>query len=292
EELNRLTGLPLKLEAIDAADLPETVEKIRQITTAWREKNSRSVFLAELLRGELTDADIASRAAGFHIAQAMPRNLFLVETDGESSDLAYRILRQMFTASNDLIVRLGGKMIALIRQAASDGRGMGAMETARMVVDMLNAEAMVRARVAFAEPSDSLEALPAAYRDALTALSIGRIFYSYETVIDFGRLGIGRLINELPVDVCRRFLKEVYGDHVPDDFDEETRVTIDTFLGNNLNISETARQLYLHRNTLVYRLEKLHLQTGLDIRLFEDAMTFKIASMVNGYLKSRESGNI
>ena len=288
EELNRLTGLKLTLEADENEDLTEVIDKIRQISTAWREKNSKSNFLTELLRGELSEADIAARAARFHLTSAESRNLFIVETDNESSDVVYRVIRQMFTKSGDWIVRMGGKRIALIRQAPRDRRNGSAEETARMTVDMLNAEAMVRARVAFAESAGTLEELPGAYRDAQTALTIGRVFYSHETVFNFGRLGIGRLINELPVNVCEQFLKEVYGDNIPGDFDEETQTTIDTFFSNNLNISETARQLYLHRNTLVYRLEKLHQMTGLDIRLFEDAMTFKVASMVKGYLKNEK----
>ena len=288
-ELNRLTGLHLTLETDDSTDSAEMIEKIKQITAAWREKNSKSTFLAELLRGDLSEAEIAARAARFHIAPAEERLLFIIETDGESSDVVYKVLRQMFTAPADMIVRLGGTRIALIRNASRERKEMsGAEETARMIVDMLNVEAMVRARVAFAEPAETLEHLPGAYQDAMTALTIGRIFYSYDTVINFSRLGVGRLINELPVKVCEQFLKEVYGDNIPEDFDEETQTTIDTFFSNNLNISETARQLFLHRNTLVYRLEKLHQQTGLDIRLFEDAMTFKIASMVRGYLKNKQ----
>ena len=286
EELNRLTGLKLSIEEDEHADVSEIIDKIRQISTAWREKNSKTTFWTELLRGELSDAEIASRAARFHIVPAESRNLFIIETHSESADVVYRVLKQMFTASGDWIVRLGGKRLALIRQTSRDRKAGGVEETARMIIDMLNAEAMVRARVAFAEPAETLEELPNSYQDALTALTIGRIFYAYDTVINFSRLGIGRLINELPVKVCEQFLKEVYGDHIPDDFDEETQTTIDTFFSNNLNISETARQLYLHRNTLVYRLEKLHQLTGLDIRLFEDAMTFKVASMVREYLKS------
>lgn len=289
EELSRLTGLRLTLEPDESSDAAEQIKRIKQITSAWRDKNSRSAFMSRLLRGELNGPEIVSEAERFHIVPAARRHLYVIEEDSESSDAAYRVLRQMFASTNDMIVRLGGKKLALIRQMAGAGRGEDAVDTARMIVDMLNTEAMVRVRVAFAEPAETLEELPAAYQDAVTALTIGRIFYSNEMVIDFSRLGIGRLINELPVKVCRRFLKEVYGDRIPDDFDEETQSTIDTFLCNNLNISETARQLYLHRNTLVYRLEKLHQLTGLDIRLFEDAMTFKIASMVNGYLKSRES---
>ena len=117
------------------------------------------------------------------------------------------------------------------------------------------------------------------------ALEVGRIFYAEQAIIPYGRLGIGRLIYQLPIPLCKMYLKEVFGDKLPDTFDDETITTINIFFDNNLNISETARQLYVHRNTLVYRLEKLQKHTGLDIRVFDDALTFKIATMVASYMK-------
>ena len=119
-------------------------------------------------------------------------------------------------------------------------------------------------------------------------LDVGKIFYAERNIISYNALGIGRLIYQLPVQLCEMFMKEVFGEHMPDTFDEETMVTINKFFENNLNVSETARQLYVHRNTLVYRLEKLQRSTGLDIRVFEDALTFKIALMVVSYMRYME----
>ena len=121
------------------------------------------------------------------------------------------------------------------------------------------------------------------------ALDVGRIFYSNRNVIAYSNLGIGRLIYQLPMPLCKMFIKEIFGGKSPDDFDEETLVTINRFFDNNLNVSETSRQLYIHRNTLVYRLDKLQKMTGLDIRIFEDAITFKIALMVVKYMKYMEN---
>lgn len=121
------------------------------------------------------------------------------------------------------------------------------------------------------------------------SLDVGKIFYVEKTIVAYNTLGIGRLIYQLPVNLCRIFLNEVFGDHVLDDIDDETLATVQQFLDNNLNVSETSRQLFVHRNTLVYRIEKLHQATGLDIRTFEDAMTFKIAMMVSNYLKYIDS---
>ena len=120
------------------------------------------------------------------------------------------------------------------------------------------------------------------------ALNVGKIFYSGQRVHMYNTLGIGRLIYQLPENLCRMFIKEVFTKQQPEEFDEETLSTIKMFFGNSLNVSETARQLFVHRNTLVYRLEKLSRATGLDIRSFDDAVTFKIALMVENYLKYLE----
>ena len=120
------------------------------------------------------------------------------------------------------------------------------------------------------------------------ALDVGKIFSPEKDVIAYSSLGIGRLIYQLPIPLCKMFIKEIFGGKSPDDFDEETLVTIDKFFENSLNVSETSRQLYIHRNTLVYRLEKIQKSTGLDVRVFEDALTFRIALMVSNYMKYME----
>ena len=121
------------------------------------------------------------------------------------------------------------------------------------------------------------------------ALDVGKIFYSNKSVVAYNRLGIGRLIYQLPIPLCQMFIKEIFGGKSPDDFDDETLSTINKFFENSLNVSETSRQLYIHRNTLVYRLDKLQKTTDLDLRVFDDAITFKIALMVVKYMKYMES---
>lgn len=121
------------------------------------------------------------------------------------------------------------------------------------------------------------------------ALDIGKIFYEDKNIVGYNTLGIGRLIYQLPLPLCKMFIQEIFGDKSPDDFDEETLTTIFKFFENNLNVSETSRQLFIHRNTLVYRLDKLRRMTGLDLHSFEDAITFKIALMVVKYMNYMES---
>ena len=127
------------------------------------------------------------------------------------------------------------------------------------------------------------------YKEARMALDVGRIFFSEKEIVAYSTLGIGRLIYQLPIPLCKMFIREIFDGRSPDDFDEETLTTINKFFENSLNVSETSRQLYIHRNTLVYRLDKLQKSTGLDLRVFEDAITFKIALMVVKYMKYMET---
>ena len=150
---------------------------------------------------------------------------------------------------------------------------------------MLNSEAMSSVRIAYGTIISEIQQISRSYKEARMALNVGKIFYSEKRIHAYSRLGIGRLIYQLPVNLCEMFMNEVFTEQMPDSFDEETLGTINKFFENNLNVSETARQLFVHRNTLVYRLEKLQKSTGLDIRVFDDALTFKIALMVVNYMK-------
>ena len=154
----------------------------------------------------------------------------------------------------------------------------------KQAVMMLNAEAMSQVRVSYGNPVNEIKSVSRSYKEAKMALEVGKIFYADKNVVPYNNLGIGRLIYQLPIPLCEMFMTEVFGENLPDTFDEETLTTINKFFENNLNVSETSRQLYVHRNTLVYRLEKLEKSTGLDIRKFDDALTFKIAMMVVSYM--------
>ena len=160
---------------------------------------------------------------------------------------------------------------------------------ARTIVDTLSTEALIRVQLSYSFVITSLTELPEAFRETSLALKVGKLFYSEQTVFPYNELGIGRLIYQLPVSLCENFLKEIFGSDVPEAFDDETLGTINRFFQNNLNIAETSRQLHMHRNTLIYRLEQIEKRTGLDVRLFEDAMTFKIAIMVLNYLQSERN---
>ena len=138
---------------------------------------------------------------------------------------------------------------------------------------------------------EEIKEVSRSYKEAALALDVGKIFFREHRVIAYSVLGIGRLIYQLPIPLCKMFIKEIFKEKSPNDFDEETITTINKFFENNLNVSETSRQLYIHRNTLVYRLDKLQKSTGLDLRVFEDAITFKIALMVVEYMNYMEDHN-
>ena len=162
--------------------------------------------------------------------------------------------------------------------------------TASTIADMMNTEAMLNVKVAYGMIVTELKDVSKSYKEAKMALDVGKIFYAEKNVIAYSTLGIGRLIYQLPVNLCKIFIDEIFGDRsIPDEIDDETLNTINKFFENNLNVSETSRQLFVHRNTLVYRIEKLEKTTGLDIRTFDDALTFKIALMVVNYMRYLDS---
>ena len=160
---------------------------------------------------------------------------------------------------------------------------------AETILDMLETEAMIDARVSYGTVVNEIKDVSKSYKEAKMALEVGKIFYAERNIIAYNRLGIGRLIYQLPLPLCKMFIREIFTTVSPDEFDEETLTTINKFFENNLNVSETSRQLYIHRNTLVYRLDKLQRSTGLDLRVFDDAITFKIALMVVKYMKYMET---
>ena len=155
-------------------------------------------------------------------------------------------------------------------------------------MDTLNAEAMVSVRVAYSTIVQEIRDVYKAYKEAVMALNVGRIFYEEKNILAYNELGIGRLIHQIPISLCDMFLDEVFAEDALEQLDEETLATVNTFFENSLNISETARKLYIHRNTLVYRLEKLQKTTGLDVKVFDDAITFKIALIVAKHMKSMQ----
>lgn len=262
------------------------VSQIQNLIIAYKERFDRNNFFQNLLLDNLLLVDIYNRAKKLHVEAASPRVVIIVETKVEKDGTASELLSEMFsTQSGDYITAVDESSVILIKSLLN-GEGYDAIEhTAQTIVDMMNTEAMLNVRVAYGTIVNELKDVSKSYKEAKMALDVGKIFYVEKKVNAFNTLGIGRLIYQLPINLCKIFIEEIFGDKAPFDFDEETLTTINKFFENNLNVSETSRQLFVHRNTLVYRIEKLEKSTGLDIRTFDDALTFKIALMVVNYMK-------
>ncbi len=260
--------------------------QLQNLVIAYKERFDRNNFFQNLLLDNLLLVDIYNRAKKLHIEVAVPRAVFLVETKLEKDSIVTELLKGMYSSqTGDYITAVDESSVVLIKTVDADASDEALEEIADTIVDMMNTEAMLNVKVAFGTVVQELKDVSKSYKEAKMALEVGKIFYAEKSVVAYSALGIGRLIYQLPVNLCRIFIEEIFGDNVPNDLDEETLNTINKFFENNLNVSETSRQLFVHRNTLVYRIEKIQKSTGLDLRNFDDALTFKIALMVVNYMK-------
>ena len=243
--------------------------QIRNLIASNREQSDKNNFMQNILLGNMLVVDMYNKAKKLHIEQAK-RLVYVIEVDGRKDSVIVEMVKNLFADRNrDFVTELDEQNIILIKDATDLKTEEDALHLAKTIVDNLHAEAMVRVRVGYGNTVNTLQDIAKSYVE--------------EETISYGKLGIGRLIYQLPMSLCEMFIKEIFGERNID-LDDETMVTIQKFFENSLNISETARQLYIHRNTLVYRLERLEKMIGLDIRKFEDAMTFKIAMMVIAHM--------
>ena len=262
------------------------VSQIQNLIIAYKERYDKNSFIQNILLDNLLLVDIYNRAKKLHVEVEVKRVVYIIETKQEKDSNALEIVKSLFAANTrDFITAVDEKSIILVKELKADDGYEEVEKTAKMLLDMLNCEAMSQVRVAYGTIIDEIRSVSKSYKEAKMALDVGRIFYEEKSIVAYNMLGIGRLIYQLPVPLCEMFLDEVFGGKFPEDLDEETLTTINKFFENSLNVSETSRQLYIHRNTLVYRLEKLQKSTGLDVRVFEDALTFRIALMVDSYMR-------
>lgn len=261
------------------------VAQIQNLIVAYKERFDKSNFIQNLILDNLLLVDVYNRAKKLHIPVEARRVVLLIETKNEKNQDTMEILKNLFVArSHDFITAIDEKNIIVVRSLDENDNYETIENTVKMIVDMLNSEAMAQVRVSYGNIVNEIKDVSRSYKEAKMALDVGKIFYVEKNIIGYNNLGIGRLIYQLPMPLCEMFIKEVFDGKLPEALDEETLNTINKFFENNLNISETSRQLFLHRNTLVYRLEKIQKSTGLDIRVFDDALTFKIALMVANYM--------
>lgn len=289
-----------------------TVCQLAHLLESREDSITKSGFIRNLVNGSLTPSEISRQIKRLKLVSATWAAFIIESDEGLADSYAYHLLDHAFAGHKlDFCCELDETRLLLIKDTSSllkeykldeakparKKKNAGPADAQQIsyslkrfsqtLVDTLRAEALIQTHIGYSTTADSFSQLTRIYREALTALKIRRSFFAGQDTAAYDKLGIGRLIAELPSDLCNAFLYEVFGSNLPDDLDEETQNTIQKFYENNLNISETARQLYLHRNTLVYRLERLEKILGLDIRKFEDAMTFKLGMMVLAHVREK-----
>ena len=255
----------------------------------YEEKNDRSTFVKNIIMDNILSGDIYIRAKELHFVTDAPRAVFLVRQLGRGDVAAVDVLAGMFTDKlQDFVISINETDIAVVKQISADTTTEDLDKLAHEMEDVLRNELYVKSVIGIGTVVNHLRELAEAYKDAQTAIEVGKVFDTEKSVINYKNLGIGRLIYQLPTTLCEMFLSEVFEMSSIEALDQETLFTINKFFENNLNVSETSRKLFVHRNTLVYRLEKIKKQTGLDLREFDHAIVFKVALMVRKYLSSQD----
>ena len=264
--------------------------QIQNLLVAYKERFDKDNFIKNLLLDNLLLVDIYNRAKKLHIDTEVRRVIFIIETKHEKDTNALDNVRNLLgNRTRDFVTAVDEKNIIVVKELEPNDGHTELEKIAENMYTLLKEDGEEDVLIAYGTVVNDIKEVSKSYKEAKLALDVGKIFFSERSVIAYSALGIGRLIYQLPIPLCKMFIREIFDGRSPDDFDEETLTTINKFFENSLNVSETSRQLYIHRNTLVYRLDKLQKSTGLDIRVFEDAITFKIALMVVKYMKYMET---
>ena len=264
--------------------------QIQNLLVAYKERFDKDNFIKNLLLDNLLLVDIYSRSKKLHIQTDVSRVVMIVESGNGKDNNALELTRTHFgNNSKDFITAVDENNVIVVKELSESDAGKEIEKSARGLCGYLQKEGIKGLRIAYGTVIHEIKEVSRSYKEAKMALDVGKIFFDDRDVVAYSELGIGRLIYQLPIPLCKMFIREIFGGKSPDEFDEETLTTIYKFFENSLNVSETSRQLFIHRNTLVYRLDKLQKSTGLDLRVFEDAITFKIALMVVKYMRYMET---
>ncbi|MGL4736351.1 MAG: PucR family transcriptional regulator [Cellulosilyticaceae bacterium] len=266
--------------------------QIKSLLVAYKERFDKDNFVKNLLLDNLLLVDIYSRAKKLHIENAVPRVVMLIECTNCKDTNVSEVLRSIFPdKSKDFVTAVDEKSVILVKEVGSYDE-VEVEQYAKMMYDTLSAETMNNVYIAIGTIVGDLKDVSNSYKEASMSLEVGKIFNCESHISSYSKLGIGRIIYQLPLPLCKMFIQEVLKGKKVENFDEETLMTVNKFFENSLNVSETSRQLYIHRNTLVYRLDKLLKMTGLDLRKFDDAIIFKITIMVSQYMDYMERQNM
>ena len=264
--------------------------QVQNLLVAYKERFDKDNFIKNLLLDNLLLVDIFSRAKKLHIQADVRRVAMIIEGNNGRDNNVLELMRSNFGSNNkDFITAVDENNVIVVKELTDTETNEEIEKISKGYKAFFDKEGVHNVRIAYGTVVKELKEVSRSYKEAKMALDVGKIFFDERNIIAYSELGIGRLIYQLPIPLCKMFIKEIFGGKSPDEFDDETLMTIMKFFENSLNVSETSRQLFIHRNTLVYRLDKLQKTTGLDLRVFEDAITFKIALMVVKYMKYMET---
>ena len=254
----------------------------------YDDKYDRTSFIKNIIMDNILPSDIYIKSKEFHFSSEENRVVLLIKFLDKTDILPYEMIQGMFPdKTHDYVISVGEQHIVLIREISENYEIAEIEALASTIVDTMRGEFYTKVVVGISTVVSNLRDLAKAYKEAKIAIEVGKVFDTEKTIISYDNLGIGRLVYQLPTTLCEIFLQEVFKKGSLESLDRETLMTVQSFFENNLNVSETSRKLFVHRNTLVYRLEKIKKITGLDLREFDHAITFKVALMVKRYLTSK-----
>jgi len=258
------------------------------IKNLYDEKYDKGSFIKNIILDNILPSDIYIKSKELHFNTEEVRVVFLIKFLGKPEMLPFEMLQNMFPdKTRDYVVSVGEQDVVLVKEVKPNIEVKDIEKIATNIADTLSTEFYSKVSIGISTAVENLKDLARAYKEAQIAIEVGKVFETEKNILSYDNLGIGRLIYQLPTTLCEMFISEVFKRGTLESLDRETLMTIQCFFENNLNVSETSRKLFVHRNTLVYRLEKIKKITGLDLREFEHAITFKVALMVKKYLNSK-----
>ena len=261
---------------------------MNEAKTNYEEKHDKATFIKNIISDNILPGDVYVRAKELHFSADVSRVVFLMRQVDRTDVAAIEVLQNMFPdRQRDFVISITETDIVLIKEMQSTHDNAELFAIAESVEQTMMKELGIKVVIGIGTAAKHLRELADRYKEAQVAIEVGNVFNDDKSIVHYENLGLGRIIYQLPTTLCEMFLSEVFKKNPIEALDQETLYTINKFFENNLNVSETSRKLFVHRNTLVYRLEKIKKLTGLDLREFDHAIIFKVALMVKKYLNSQ-----
>ena len=286
EQLSKATGINFQITDSELSD-EETVNKLKEMVVRFNVLDSKSSFYRAYLTRELSYSDAAAYIHRFHIDENAIRMLFYLESQVDYPKEAVSLLKSLLPDSQDALVQIDSKHIAIIVHFDTIPSDEDILQYCNEFLDMLESEAFLSFKVSYDLPISKFTELPNSYKDIVLAMHIGNIFRSSDHVYSYSTMGLGRLLYNIPEDEVETYLNNHINIDILAQLDVETLNLLEAFFDNDLSLAETSRKMFIHRNTLIYRLDKFADLTGYDVRKFSDAITVKLSLMLYNYIRSR-----